>query len=117
MTIYHTDDTIKGDGDEYEGEREEEDQGYFSGVAVSRDRIDVNVNERLPLRSHIRFEDNGYWEANDQQVSNYIARAHGNQLSVALPTFRSWVWDYLPIVAERLAFRDGRNEYSDEGNG
>lgn len=76
-----------------------------------------DVSERLPLRNHCRFENNWYWEANDQEVSNDIARAHGNELSISIPAFPSWVWDYLPVVAERLAFREGRDDYSDKGNG
>lgn len=60
--------------------------------------------ECVPLCIHSRFEDNGYWEANDQEIGNDITRTHGNELSSAFSTFPSWVWNYLPVVAERLAF-------------
>lgn len=73
--------------------------------------------ECVPLHSHSRFEDNGYWEADDQEIGNDITRTHGNELSVTTSTFRSWVWDYLPVVAERLAFGESRDDYSNEGNG
>lgn len=76
-----------------------------------------DVHERLPLRIHGRFEYNGYWEAHDQKIGNDIARTHGNELSSALPAFRSWIWDYLPVVAERLTFGESRDDHSDEGNG
>ena len=63
-----------------------------------------DVRKRLPLRVHGRSQYNGYWEANNQEVCNNITRAHSNELNVALPAFRSWIWNYLPVVAERLAF-------------
>lgn len=77
----------------------------------------LDILERVPLRSHSRFEDNRYWEANDQEIGNDITRTHGNELSIAIPAFCSWVWDYLPVVAERLALGESCDDYSDEGNG
>lgn len=77
----------------------------------------IDVSERSPLRIHGRFEDNGYWEANDQEVGNDVARTHSDELGIAFPAFRSWVWDYLPVVAERLAFGESCDDNSDECDG
>lgn len=74
----------------------------------------LDPSERLPLRIHGRFENNGNWEANDQEISNYITRTHGDELGIAFPAFRSWVWDYLPVVTERLAFGESCDDNSDE---
>ena len=76
-----------------------------------------DLYEHLPLGIHGRFEDDWYWEANDQEIGNDIARSHGNELDIAFPAPRSWVWDYLPVVVERLTFREGGDHDSDEGNG
>ena len=76
-----------------------------------------DTRERSPLRVHGRFEDNGYWKANNQEIGDDIARTHRNQLNIAFPTSCSGVWDYLPVVAERLAFGESRDNDSDEGNG
>ena len=77
----------------------------------------LDISERSPLRIHGRFEDNRYWEANDQEIGNDIARTHGDELSIAFPAFRSWVWDNLPVMAERLAFGESCDDDSDECNG
>ena len=62
------------------------------------------MQERLPLRVHGRFEDDWYWETHNQEISNDITCTHRDELSIAFPAFGSRVWDYLPVVAEWLAF-------------
>ena len=63
-----------------------------------------DVQDPLPLRVHGRFEDDRYWKAHNQKIGNDITRTHRDELSIAFPTFGSRVWDYLPVVAEWLAF-------------
>ena len=64
----------------------------------------------------MRFEHDGYGKADEDYISDYVACAHGNELSYALSAHRPWIWDDLPVMVERLAFGQSCNDYCDESD-
>ena len=68
----------------------------------------------LPLKWHVGFNDNWNWEADENNIRNHVAGAHGHELSDALSAHRSWVWNDLPVVIERLTFGEGCDDDCNE---
>ena len=64
----------------------------------------------LPLDGHCRLQDDGNRKAYQQQIRDDVGRAHGDELSMTLPTIGTRIGDHLPIVREGLTFRQGGND-------
>lgn len=59
-------------------------------------------------------ENNRDRKENQKKVGDDVATCHGDELNISLPTPAPRVWEYLPIIMERLTFDEIRYEDSDE---
>ena len=93
---------------DYVGESEECCSRWEEGGGEQEDQLD------LPLYPHVRFYDDRNWEDHQRDVCDYVRDSQCEKLCVSLPASSSWVWNYLPVVCERLAFGQICDNHRDE---
>ena len=64
----------------------------------------------------MRFENDGYGKTNEDNVSDYIAGAHRDELSDALSAHRARIWNDLPVMIEWLALGQSCDDYGEESD-
>ena len=71
--------------------------------------------EDLPFHGHGGAEDDWDGEDDEEEIGDYVACAHGDELSVPLATLRSGIGDHLPIMVERATLRKSCDHDANEG--
>jgi hypothetical protein len=78
-------------------------------------QAEEEAERNLPPGAHAGTPDYRDRENDEEYVGNDIRYSHGEQMGVALTTFGSRIRNDLPVVADRLALGESRNEDGDKG--
>lgn len=62
------------------------------------------------------MDDDGQRKGNESNIGDNVGSAHGDDLGEAIAASCAGIWDDLPVVVERLTFREGGDYDGEEGD-